>query len=89
MDFGDHHVFTQSDVARVKDMSKGDVVVTTQKDFLRRGGVDLVKELGTVHVLEGELAIMDGLDGLQQRLHKLFDGNNSESLVKRNPPGKA
>jgi tetraacyldisaccharide-1-P 4'-kinase len=70
--FEDHHCFTAKDMETVKVDAKGKnstIIVTTQKDFLRRGGVDLVKELGTLHVLEGEINILQGA----QILYKVVD----------------
>lgn len=84
MAFGDHHAYSDSDLAAIARRARGRGVVTTAKDAVKLGGL---MELGVdTRVLHLEVEIEEGEQWLEQALLAQLPGD-SENMVSEKPAG--
>ena len=82
--FDDHHHYTDVDIKFIRDLStqnQYDMIVTTEKDWVKLSQLPVIKELKSLYRLKIEISITAGQQKFEDRLSRLCPKNRNESKI--------
>ena len=82
--FDDHHHYTDADIKFIRDLSaqnEYDMIVTTEKDWVKLSQLATIKVLTDLHWLKIEMAITAKQQEFEDRLCRLFPKTENESKI--------